>query len=132
VTDEDDKLLFTRIGANDPNFNLRRDAGFMLRRDDVANTVFATTIEFHGNYSPVSELAVNSKPSITSVQVVYNDDDYTVVTIEDVVGQRSIFALSNNDATPTSKHRLVLDGDDGGEQLNWAGPYLYIHDQQFR
>ena len=33
-----DELLFTRVGASDPNFNLRRDAGFMIRRDGVSDT----------------------------------------------------------------------------------------------
>lgn len=125
VTDENDELLFTRIGANDPDFNLRRDPGFMLRRDDVTNTVFATTIEFHGSYSPVSELAVNSKSSIASVQLIYDDDDYTVVAIVDVFGMQSIFALSNNDVAKSSKHSLKIAGD----ALSWFGPFAYFRDR---
>ena len=35
VTDSSDELLFTRLGANDPEFNLRRDAAFMIRRKGV-------------------------------------------------------------------------------------------------
>ena len=39
ATDTSDELLFTRIGANDPEFNLRRDAALMIRRKDAKDTV---------------------------------------------------------------------------------------------
>ena len=121
ATGKNDELMFTRIAANDPQFNLRRDAGFMLRRDDTADTVFATAIEFHGSYSPVTERAINSKPSVASLKVLYDDDDYTVLAIDDVDGRRSVFALAHNDSGKTSRHRLRV----AGEELKWMGPYFY-------
>ncbi|NNE75848.1 MAG: alginate lyase family protein, partial [Pricia sp.] len=39
VTNPSDEVLFTRLGANDPEFNLRRDAAIMLRRKNTNNTV---------------------------------------------------------------------------------------------
>ncbi|MEQ9561457.1 MAG: alginate lyase family protein, partial [Woeseiaceae bacterium] len=42
ITSSTDQLLFTRLGANDHEFNLRRDAAFMIRRPDAIGTVFAT------------------------------------------------------------------------------------------
>ena len=69
VTNTNDELLFTRIGANDPEFNLRRDPALILRRKNTKNTLFVSTIEAHGNYSPVSESAVNSKSSIKELKV---------------------------------------------------------------
>ncbi|MGB5449393.1 MAG: heparinase II/III family protein, partial [Woeseiaceae bacterium] len=53
VAGSSDELLFTRLGANDPEFNLRRDAAFMIRRKGVSDTVFVTVVEPHGSYSPV-------------------------------------------------------------------------------
>ena len=120
VVDDADELMFTRIGANDPDFNLRRDAGFMIRRQGK-DTVFVTVIEPHGSYSPVSELALNSSTSIASLKIVHHADDYTVVSIEDVNGQRSVFGVANQDANRRSKHSL--DVEDG--MLNWTGPFYY-------
>jgi hypothetical protein len=116
--------MFTRIGANDPDFNLRRDAGFMIRRNNVADTIFVSVIEPHGSYNPVSELAVNSKSSIAALRVLHNDDDYTVVSIEDVHGQQSVFALAKNDASKSAQHRLKI----GGKRLEWQGPHYYLSD----
>ncbi|MDE0451274.1 MAG: alginate lyase family protein [Gammaproteobacteria bacterium] len=114
-----DELLFTRIGANDPEFNLRRDAAFIIRRNGVANTVFATAVEPHGSYSPVSEIAINANSNIAELNVVYDDDDYTAVMIEDIQGHTSIFVLSNDDASASSEHELEIDG----RTYEWWGPW---------
>ena len=122
ATSASDELLFTRIGANDPEFNLRRDAAFMIRRDGVADTVFASVIEAHGAYSPVSEIAVNSKGSIEELKVVHDDKDYTAVSIEDRAGHRSLFILSNKDASAAASHDLQI----GDKTYRWEGPYHYV------
>ena len=121
VSESSDELLFTRLGANDPEFNLRRDAALMIRRNDVGDTVFATTIESHGAYSPVSELAVNSNSSIRELNVVFDDEDYTAVSIEDVAGRTSIFFLTNTDASTSRQHQLEIDK----RMYRWTGPYHY-------
>ena len=121
ATGAGDELLFARIGANDPEFNLRRDAALILRRQGAANTVFASTVEPHGRYSPVSEIAVNSNSNIAELNVVYDDEDYTAVSIEDVQGHTSIFILSNEDPSPSTEHELEING----EVYAWSGPYLH-------
>lgn len=115
-----DELLFARIGANDPEFNLRRDAAFIIRRNDAADTVFATAVEPHGSYSPVSEIAVNSNGNIAELNVVYDDESYTAVSIEDVRGHTNIFILSNEDPSASKEHVLEIDG----ETYEWSGPWL--------
>jgi len=125
VTDESDEILFTRIGANDPEFNLRRDAAFMLRRKADGNTVFATTIEPHGSYSPVSELAVDSNSNILDLKVAYDDENYTAVSIKDLAGRSSIFFLSNRDASASGQHQVEI----GDRRYQWTGPYHYFDEE---
>ena len=120
-TDADDELLLTRIGANDPEFNLRRDPAFMVRRKNTANTVFATIIEPHGSYSPVSEIAINSNSNIAGLEVAYDDEFYTAVSVEDATGNVSVFILSNKDASASASHEVEL----GGRTYRWTGPYVY-------
>ena len=119
TSDPSDELLFTRLGANDPEFNLRRDAAFMIRRKGAGNTVFATIVEPHGSYSPVSELAVNSNSSISSLQVVLDDEHYTAVAIKDLEGHASLFLLSNTDASLSKQHKVIIDN----KTYRWTGPY---------
>ena len=123
LTDTSDELLFTRLGANDPDFNLRRDAAFMIRRNAANDTIFASVIEPHGSYSPVSEFAVNSNSNITALKVVRNDDDYTVVSIADLAGHTGLFILSNEDSSASSKHKVEI----ANKTYRWTGPYHYSY-----
>jgi hypothetical protein len=122
ATNNSDELLLTRLGANDPEFNLRRDAAFMIRRNGARKTVFATIIEPHGGYSPVSEIAVNSNSSISELKVVYDDENYTAVSIKDLQGHKSMFVLSNLDAAASRMHELTIDG----KAYEWSGPYHHM------
>lgn len=117
----DDDLLFVRIGANDPEFNLRRDAGLILRRKDTQRTTFVSVIESHGSYSPVTESAVNSKSNIARVKIVHDEEKYTAITIEDLNGNVNMLILSNLDAVIDSKHKLKSNN----KEYQWVGPYYY-------
>ncbi len=123
ATRASDELMFTRIGANDPDFNLRRDAGFMIRRHGAGDTVFVSTVETHGSYSPVTELAVNSNSSIATLKVVYHDADYTAVSIGDVSGETSVFVVAYSDSSSEFEHVLDVEG----VTYQWSGPYLYTN-----
>ena len=120
VTNENDELLFTRIGANDPHFNLRRDAALILRRKNTANSMFVSAIESHGSYSPVTESAINSKSSIKELKVVHEDEKYTAVEIVSVKGNKKIFITVNN-ALANKKHNLEIEGN----KYKWVGNYYY-------
>ena len=115
-----DNLFFARIGANDPAFNLRRDPSFIIRRN-AKNTIFASIIESHGSYSPVSEFTVNSSSNISKLKVIYNDVNYTAVCIEDLKEYKKIFIISNNDASKESKHSLKIEE----KVFEWKGPFLF-------
>ena len=121
ATRSGDELLFTRIGANDPDFNLRRDAGFMIRRPAAGNTVFASVVEPHGSYSAVTEAALTSKGRIARVAVVHDDADYTAVTVQAQEGAVSLVIVSNADASVSRRHRLEI----GGVVHEWTGPYRF-------
>ncbi len=125
-TNASDELLFTRLGANDPDFNLRRDAAFMIRRANTQNTIFASIIEPHGNYSPVSEFAVNSYSSISNLKVVFDTNDYTAVRIEDKQGNAKLFMLCNTDGSKSKQHQLNIND----REYRWTGPYQYTNIQK--
>ena len=116
-----DELLFARLGANDPDFNLRRDAALIIRRGDTGNTVFASAIEPHGSYSPVSELSVNSSSNISNLKVIVDNSDYTAVAIEDRNKQQSVFIVANRDVSASKRHQLNI----GHRRYRWQGPYHF-------
>ncbi|SFD10566.1 alginate lyase family protein [Algibacter pectinivorans] len=121
VTSNADNLLFTRIGANDPEFNLRREAALLLRRKNVKNTTFVSTIEAHGGYSPVTESAVNSNSSIAHLKVVLDNADYTAIVITNVDGVSKLFITANTKQGKGTKHKLTINN----ESYEWSGSYYF-------
>ncbi|MGB5190660.1 alginate lyase family protein, partial [Robiginitalea sp.] len=122
VSEANDELLFTRLGASDPEFNLRRDATFLIRRKDQKNTVFVSVVEPHGSYSPVSEFSVNAKSRIGTLRILHSDNEYLAVAIENDQSESTIFFLALTDPGKTTEHSLKLDEKD----YRWIGPYQYI------
>ncbi|SFJ57115.1 alginate lyase family protein [Olleya namhaensis] len=121
VTNDKDQLLFTRIGANDPEFNLRREAALMLRRKDSKNTIFVSTIEAHGSYSPVTESAINSNSNIKELKVVLDSADYTAVQITNIKGKVKLFITSNEEDSKKVKHNVKIND----KNYEWSGSYYF-------
>ncbi|OIQ18775.1 alginate lyase family protein [Lacinutrix sp. MedPE-SW] len=116
-----DELLFARIGANDPNFNLRRDPALILRAKNSKNRTFVSVIEAHGSYSPVSESAVNSKSSIKSIKTVLDSEDYTAIEITNTKGNVKVFITVNTNASTKTKHNITING----KSYEWSGSYYF-------
>ncbi|MEM9686095.1 MAG: alginate lyase family protein [Bacteroidota bacterium] len=121
ATSEKDMLIFARLGAHDPEFNLRRDPAFMIRKNKHKNALFVSVIEAHGSYDPVREMVSNAFGNIAQVKIAYHDNAYTAITIEDKKGIVRIFILSNTDATATQKHQININDKD----YYWTGPYYF-------
>ena len=113
-----DELFLTRIGANDPNFNLRRDPGLIHRRTG-GNTVFASAYEIHGSYDYASERPLNLFTSIDELEILEHTSDYVAVEITLKEDVRYQLAFSLNDANAQSDHSL----DISGMPWNWTGVY---------
>lgn len=121
AVEQGDQLLYTRIGGRDPNFNLRRDAGFMLRRNGAADTLFASVIEPHGSYSPVSESSHQPRPSVANLAVVEQSGGYTAVAVSFVDGAEQLFIVAHASDAEQTDHQLAI----GDKTYNWRGGYFY-------
>ena len=121
VTEPQDQILLVRIGANDPGFNLRRDPAIIVRRPEARDTLFASIIEPHGSYDPVTELALDASSRIAGMHILHNDTDYSAVSIKTLQGKVRIFIVANQNAEPHTVHSLEI----GGQPLRWTGPFHY-------
>jgi hypothetical protein len=111
----DADLFFTRTGANDPNFNLRREPAYIIRRKG-SNQSFINVLEVHGNFDPVIEFSSDSYSVVKEMKLLQNDTDFTVVKII-IGGKALIVAQANKDFTNTA-HTA------GG--ISWNGPYTVL------
>ncbi|PIB37325.1 heparinase [Reichenbachiella sp. 5M10] len=114
-----DEFVFGRIGANDPNFNLRHDPMFMLRRK-AKSTVFAATLESHGDYSPVSEFSRDAFAMVDAVEVLMQSDEYTAVEVRHHGGASFRLVICKKDNKADQAHTIEIES----EKLSWTGPYF--------
>lgn len=116
AADANTQLVMTRIGANDPNFNLRNEAAFMLRTRG-ASKVFASVLEPHGVWDGTKEFTTGGFPTIKSVRVLAATDEGTVVAIAGGNGLAWTLMVANRAADPKAEHRIEA----GGKTYTWTG-----------
>lgn len=116
-TDQNTEVIFTRIGASDPNFNLRNEPGILLRQN-AKSRLFASVIEPHGSFDPILEKTLGAYCKIKDIIVVQNNEKYTAVNI---LGDSNIdwtVLMANDDSDKTSRHKIVIDNN----TYSWIGP----------
>ncbi len=116
-----DELIFTRLGANDASYNLRRDPALILRRNDTSDTVFASIVEPHGSYSPINELAIDAQSNIKQLQVELNTTDYMVISLTTMDDQKTRLYLAKNQESGMA-HQLQINST----QVAWTGPFHLV------
>jgi len=120
-TDDKSKVYFTRVGAEDPNFNLRNDPGMMLRREDD-NFTFVNIVEPHGLFDPTKEVTKDSYSTFEEIKVLRSDENYSVITISGKKDINWVLLTANNNADKTAKHKITVDG----KEFSWTGPVFLI------
>ena len=118
ATESADELLFARLGANDPDFNLRRDPTFMIRRKSAADSLFVSVVEPHGSYSPVTELAIDAVGRINALGVALHTEQHVVIRITTKEDQQAVFFLSRVSDAEKAHQVEVAD-----ELVSWTGPF---------
>lgn len=62
------EVLYTELGANDPELSLRREQAAILRLKNAGESTFVSTLEVHGEYDSAEESTVGSEGSITAIR----------------------------------------------------------------
>lgn len=119
VTSKSDEIILARTGANDPEFNLRRDPTFIIRKKDTQNATFVTAIETHGSYSYVTESAKNAYSNIDKLEIVFQDDIYIGVKITDKKGVETLFIFNSKNNDASQKNEITINN----KVYNWTGTY---------
>jgi len=115
------KVVFTQIGANDPNFSLKPEPGFMLRAKTSDGVSFVSVIEPHGDYNPTVEYTIGSYSQIKSVSH-FEGGAAEYIRIETTDGNVVGLGLGAED-NPSGTHSV----DVNGETVTWTGAYKVFH-----
>lgn len=119
------QFFFTRAGANDPRFNLRREPSYVMRTKGD-NKTFINVIEFHGNYDPINEFSVDAYPRVKEIRAIYATKDYTIVEVL-LDKNKMLIAQANRDFSTTQVHSCTI----ANRVITWTGPYLFKTENTF-
>ena len=114
------RLVLGEIGANDPDFNLRREPLLIQRVDGARDALFAGVLEGHGLYDAATEQVVDSDSQIRALRAA-SGDGVDAIIIEVLDGARVAVAVAY-DADPAKPHSLNV----GDQKLSWRGPAARI------
>lgn len=109
-------LLMTRIGANDPNFNLIANQAFINRVSGAANHQFLSLLEVHGEYNPTREFTRNSHSQLSALKNVSDaisadtDLQLTAYRVEFDDAERFLVAISHAHLSSEQVSRFEYEG----------------------
>ena len=122
LSDDSTQFYFTRIGANDPNFNLRREPAYLIRKKGN-NQTFINVLEIHGGYNSVTETSTNAYSSVKKITLLRNDPEYSVAEV--MIGEKPLLLIQcNSNYKSAEKHNIIINN----KALQFAGPFVVLYD----
>ncbi len=109
------QAILAESGANDPDFNLRREPVFIQRVSDTDRTAFVSVLEAHGLSDGAAEVVVDSQSRIASLRHA-SVGAYDLVVITTVSGAKTALAISYDDDA-TKPHAITFEG----QEITWTG-----------
>ncbi len=114
ISEKGSTMFFAELGANDPNFNLRREQS-VITRVKGNNKTFVSVLEPHGQYNPRLEFTKNSYSQLDSLKME-SQGDYDIVKIKSKSG-KTWYLLLSYDKDENKQHQVNVAGDN----KTWKG-----------
>ncbi len=109
--------LLVESGANDPEFNLRREPALIQRMQGQPDASSVSVLEPHGAYDPSAETVSGATSQIRDIARTRADGaEVIVLTLNS--GRKLALAVAD-DVSKTAAHTVRLDG----QTYDWTGPY---------
>ena len=112
------EIKLCRLGAGDPDFNLRSEPMFLLRETGVQDRLFASCVETHGRYDLQVEQSANLVHSCKGIDTLVDDGSCLVVRYRFIGGHEAVLCIWTASPDETAAHSVTLPG---GEILSWTG-----------
>jgi len=111
------ELIVTELGANDPNFNLRREQALIQRASGGGTHTFVSVLEAHGEYNGPAERTRQSSGSISGLNR-FHEGGADLIRITTQAGDEHFLGLSY-DPRPNESHKVTV----GDRRFAWQGYY---------
>ena len=111
------QAILAESGANDPDFNLRREQALIQRVDGHADASFFGVLEPHGEYNGTAEYVYGARSRIRAIDRLRGESaDVIVLTL--VTGNTVALGIAD-DPLAKAEHRVEADG----RVYRWTGGY---------
>ncbi len=112
------RAILAESGANDPNFNLRREPVLIQRVDGRADVSFFSVLEPHGEYNGTAEYVYGANSRIQSIQHL-ESKEADVLVLKLVTGKSIALAVAK-DVNADRSYQV--------ENYQWRGGYARFDD----
>lgn len=112
------RALLVESGANDPDFNLRREPALIRRMDGAADATFFGVLEPHGEYNGTAEYVRGADSRIADIAHA-RGGDASVVVLSLTSGNTLALAIAD-DPEPNRTHRVTAQGQVYAWKGAWA------------
>lgn len=111
-------VILAESGANDPNFNLRREEMLLQRMDGQRNATFYSVLEPHGKYDGTAETVGGENSRIKDMTLLRGDDaDVIVLTL--VGGKTLTLGVADDPSAGMAVHQVNASG----RNYRWTGSW---------
>jgi len=110
--------MLVESGANDPNFNLRREPVLIQRMQGQADASFFSVLEPHGAYDGTAETVSGATSRIRDIARV-SGDGAQVIVLTLVSGRTLTLGVADDDVAAGATHTIRS----GEQTYEWTGPY---------
>ena len=117
LVDGETEFLFTELGANDPNFNLRSEKGFIARRENSRAHTFLSVLEPHGEYNPSREFTLNAESQVRAL-AHRRSGDLELIAIGTKDGATQLLAYNGS---PDAADNIENTFEFGGSEFRFTG-----------
>ena len=120
ASSENVEAVFGRIGANDPNFNLRSEPMFLLRAEGK-DQLFAGVLEPHGYFNEAREISRSAKPQITNIDIVGFNDNASIIEIHGKNDIKFRVMVNNGESNKNKVNSVEFKG----QKYSWKGNFKF-------
>lgn len=118
LTDSNTEFFLTRLGANDPDYNLRHQMGMLIRFPKAKNKKLLTVYEMHGDYNPASEAVLNSEGSVKTLELIEGENNKVTIQLE-LKNEKKIQLLLDLKFANSAKNEIRLNGKTTSWEQNY-------------
>ncbi|AZG74411.1 heparinase II/III family protein [Shewanella livingstonensis] len=123
-----EQMLFTQLGANDPDMNLRQQQSF-IHRVNATNHTYVSVMEPHGEYNPSKEYTLEATSNIAGL-IHHQQAELEAVQIRFTDGQQYLLAINHADNAVTQETQSVISVN--GVQYPFSGRAELLDIKEFK